>query len=403
MEAARQYTASIAALFRFYSRYVGSFDEIHPEIMTGEMLPPRQRHLGTLRFDGAFALRFEHDLEAVKEVTRRCSPFTLSFATILGACHVLRVLTCAMAVFAPEYALFVGALQFVVAPLSFPIAVFKLMTYLPEGVVHHVLLLLLGPLIGGVGPNFVMDFRLLAWLIAADQLLNLAVYLAWSEPFGPLRLLRHALYGTFDTKLYYVIVFGCLHGLKIDAVLLVVVGIATLASGRYLVPWLKAKLRVPCSHVLFYMDHRIAHLPVVYQHAHKMHHHLHDTTPWAAHVYGEGMNEHFFLLLLDVLPCLLAPSYARIPYFFSVHLLYISWINKPHHTRLKPGTPYESYANYHSNHHTLHTKNLALNRGALLDFYFGTQGPKATTTEDLIMLRRIEGDQIVIEVSPRVV
>ena len=66
--------------------------------------------------------------------------------------------------------------------------------------------------------------------------------------------------------------------------------------------------------------------------------------------------------------------------------------------RGKPGTPYDAFRNYHSDHHTLHTKNVALSCGALLDFYFGTQGPKTSVTEGLVMSRRTEEGQIVIEV-----
>ena len=111
------------------------------------------------------------------------------------------------------------------------------------------------------------------------------------------------------------------------------------------------------------------------------------------------MNEHYFLMLLDILPCALAHSLFRIPYCFSMHLLYISWTDKPHHTRLKPGTPYEIYANFHSDHHIMHTKNMALSRGALLDFYFGTQAPMTHQTEGLSMSRREEGSDIIVEVT----
>lgn len=35
---------------------------------------------------------------------------------------------------------------------------------------------------------------------------------------------------------------------------------------------------------LFYHQHRLAHLPVVYQDAHKLHHYLHDASPFDAHL-----------------------------------------------------------------------------------------------------------------------
>ena len=39
---------------------------------------------------------------------------------------------------------------------------------------------------------------------------------------------------------------------------------------------------------IYYHQHRIAHLPVVYDQSHKFHHYLHDTTPFDAHIYGAG-------------------------------------------------------------------------------------------------------------------
>ncbi|CAE7260452.1 unnamed protein product [Symbiodinium natans] len=393
------YVAATAAVLGFYGRYVTSFDQIHPDVSRGRMLPPTQ-HIGTLRFDGALARRFERDYAELKEVTRRCARHSLSYPAIVSMCHAVRYLTCVAAFVAPRYALLVGALQFVVAPLSLPVAAMKLLTYAPEGVLHYALALTLG-FGGGVvlGPVVTMDGRLLACLMAVDQVANLLVYLLWSEPFGLSRLIRHAVYGTLDTKLDWLVVFGCLYGSQLDIGLTLLVGLLTLGAVNTVLPEVKAWLRVPCQHVLFYVDHRLGHLPTVYTHAHKMHHTMHDTTPWSAHAYGEGMNEHYFLMLLDILPCMLAPSLFHVPYCFSLHLLYITWTDKPSHTRLKPGTPYEIYANFHSDHHVLHTKNMALIRGALLDFYFGSMGPTTHEAEGLSMSRREEDGEVVIEVA----
>ena len=40
--------------------------------------------------------------------------------------------------------------------------------------------------------------------------------------------------------------------------------------------------------------------------AHKMHHYLHDTTPFDL-IYGSGMNEEFFWILAEIVLCLLCP------------------------------------------------------------------------------------------------
>ena len=46
--------------------------------------------------------------------------------------------------------------------------------------------------------------------------------------------------------------------------------------------------------------YRIAHLPKVYEHAHKLHHYLHGTISFDAHIYGNGMPEEFFFLVLEL-------------------------------------------------------------------------------------------------------
>ncbi|OLP97350.1 Vacuolar protein sorting-associated protein 26 [Symbiodinium microadriaticum] len=131
----------------------------------------------------------------------------------------------------------------------------------------------------------------------------------------------------------------------------------------------------PCFPVCFYVEHRIGHLPVVYQHAHKMHHYLHDSTAFDAHIYGSGMNEEFFWILAETLPCLLAPSFF-FPYFLNFDTLYSSWTNKSCHTRTADEKEYGfcDEANFHADHHTLHRANFGSSQGILLDVYFGTAG-----------------------------
>ena len=38
----------------------------------------------------------------------------------------------------------------------------------------------------------------------------------------------------------------------------------------------------------------------VYEHAHKLHHYLHGTNAFDAHIYGNGMPEEFFFLVLEL-------------------------------------------------------------------------------------------------------
>ena len=38
----------------------------------------------------------------------------------------------------------------------------------------------------------------------------------------------------------------------------------------------------------------------VYEHAHKLHHYLHGTNAFDAHIYGNGMPEEFFFMLIEL-------------------------------------------------------------------------------------------------------
>ena len=51
---------------------------------------------------------------------------------------------------------------------------------------------------------------------------------------------------------------------------------------------------------LTYHVHRLSHLPTVYQHAHKLHHHLQGTTAFDATLYGWGMPEELVILPLEL-------------------------------------------------------------------------------------------------------
>merc|ERR1712062_649566 len=120
---------------------------------------------------------------------------------------------------------------------------------------------------------------------------------------------------------------------------------------------------------------------------------------------GASINEVFFLMLVDTLPCLLAPSLWIVPSTFNAYTLYLTLINKGEHTRSKSQSDGYDSENWHADHHTLHVKNFAVPDGALLDFYFSTQGPHNTGTLGMTFRRRVEdlssgqGKQIVLDVA----
>lgn len=380
--------AAIGALFRFYFDHIRAFDRIHPDVANGKMMPVGIDKVGNdLVFDGSFAKDFHRNLKDLENTMRKCRSSSFGFHTILLMSHVIRWVTVLASWTVPRYAFAIAALQFVVAPLSFPISVFKALTFSGEAVVHYFFAMALGPFIKNYGPVFTIDLSFIFWYIVVDQALNMVIYCLWSEPFGVPRLLRHIAYSFADTKVYHLVVFGCLRGLQVNIMLAVLTSALSMLVIKVLMPSLLGILGLPCYNVRFYMDHRLGHLPVVYEHAHKMHHGLHDSTPFSALSFGLGLNEQYFLTMLDALPCMLAPSVFFVPYGLSAWLIWYSLYDKIGHLRNKQGTPFDDDMNFHSDHHTLHVKNFALNGGALLDFYFGTQGHKTLGTNGLLFCR----------------
>lgn len=294
-----------------------------------------------------------------------------------------------VAVVAPGWALPIGTLQFCIAPLSFPVCIIRIWAYLPGAIVHYTLCVLLGPALGGTGFALTIGPELFFAWMATDQICNIIVYWRTSMDFGAKRLMRHILCGTANAKIYYVVVFGCLQGLQIDLVMFVLVSVLALLVDSYFMKDIFAALGVPCHEVRYYVDHRICHLPGVYLHAHKMHHHLHDTAPWDGFLYGSGLNEQFFWWFLDILPCLSGLSPWMLPYCFNGYLFEISWRNKLEHTRTTSDLGFKCYGheNYHADHHTLHVKNISLEAAALLDFYFGTQGSQTKAANGCVYTR----------------
>ena len=245
--------------------------------------------------------------------------------------------------------------------------------------------------------------------LALDQAVNAWVYSRSSMPFGARRLAWHVAYGTLNTKTYFVVVLGCLRGLRFDIAELL---LASMLSYLYQVAYLDRgvpSLGVPCFGALFYVEHRIGHLPEVYAHAHKMHHFLHDTTPWDAHIYGNGLNEEFLWIVAETAPCWL---WGAPPYHLNLRTLWSSFLNKDGHTRSSASSyewrqrrfgPTADSENIHADHHTLHTKWFGLPSVPIYDWYFGTENAaprRASSVPGGCVLRRERrGGQIRITAS----
>ena len=144
-----------------------------------------------------------------------------------------------------------------------------------------------------IGPTFILAF------FVFDQAICLYCHLMTPcKKFTIKETLIHVTWGFLNTKTYTLVVL--LHmmnaGVTIPILLWIVdwklkltLTVSNLLSSRFM-HWLE----------LFYTQHRIAHLPRVYEHAHKLHHYLHGTLAFDAHIYGNGMPEEYFFLVLEL-------------------------------------------------------------------------------------------------------
>merc|ERR1711936_1089287 len=209
-----------------------------------------------------------------------------------------------------------------------------------------------------IGPAFVICFFLV------DQALRVYCHAFTPSKKFPLKeTLTHAVWGFLNTKTYTLVLL--LHMMNagvtiplwlwaLDAYFKVTERLAYTVS-RHWAHWLE----------LFYHQHRMAHLPKVYEHAHKLHHYLHGTLAFDAHIYGNGMPEEFFFLLLELG---LGIGYGLTPATLNRLILQYSFDNKFGHTQKPEDTCGD---NFHADHHLLHVKNYGI-YNCLLDMYCGT-------------------------------
>ena len=260
------------------------------------------------------------------------------------------------------------AAQLVVAPLSLVPAVSTLVALAqPMFVGHYVVYPLLSTAIGGMADPLLVaiDNRFILAFVVVDQLLCL-LCLFWNPGGTPAavtrkQITRSVLYGFVNCKTYNLILFGLLRGSKVDVLVLALDGALGL-TGRV------------CDAVratgynwstLFYHQHRLAHLPCVYQHAHKFHHSLQGTTPFDAHLYGNGMPEELGTFALEYG---LAAAFGIAPATLNARTLYHSWTDKVGHTLKEVN---KDGCNAHPEHHIYHTKNYGIfDMG--IDLLYGT-------------------------------
>ena len=389
----------------FYAAMVTRFGEIHADLPSGKLLnsilslpekqaaPKRvQIHLG---FKQAFNDAYGNLRKELRELLTTAGAASFRFETIMTGSFVVRAAwvavicmalsTIGVAALSVRHRLLllcVGLAQFAIAPMSLVVCVVRLGTNASDCVLHYICNGIASAVVSSLGGagllTFTMNGRFALGFFIVDFLLNLIVYLRASEPFGAARLLKHIAYGSFNTKTYFLVVLGILVGYDVSLPCVVLTGLLT--RSVYSSPLyykILDTLGVPCFPILFYCEHRINHCPIIYAHAHKLHHYLHDTTAFDAHIYGSGMNEEFGWIVAETVPCLFFPG-VLFPYFMNPMTLLFSWTNKGGHTRTSDAGAkrFGDYDedNWHADHHTLHSRNFGSAHGVFLDFYFDTAG-----------------------------
>jgi len=390
------YVEATWKVLQFYSKYVWQFGRIHEHFYSGLLfvrLYTETVEGAEARFDlnGQFARDFNADFGRLEAQMRQLLP-PCRFEPLLVKSLLVRLLWIVALVRFGPWALPVGLLQFAVAPMSFVCCLLNCFSNLGGALTHWVVTFLsvlvakaivgaaaicgrlVAPTAWQVRPVVELNLQFVLAFLAIDLLASLLLYVASAEKVGLACFCKHLVFGFLNGTTTLIVVFAALAGIQIDVAVWVVSG-ALAFKLPHAVPWVHYLLSQPHAAILYYCEHRLQHLPVVYTHSHKMHHYLHDTLPFDASK-TNSMNEAFFWILLETLPCLLAPNLLY-PTTLLPAAWYGDWLEKANHTRTaedRKGFEQQDSDNFHADHHILHTANFSFGYSACLDFYFGTEG-----------------------------
>jgi len=354
-----RYVQGTYHIFLFYSRYLSVLHEIHdclPTLAGMETLQAANLSNAPVswsrKIDSEKVKAYNAALQELKNKLRSITGAGPDFSSfVLPTVVLIRCAAIAACLLVGwRTALLVSCLQFIVAPYSFAVATLHIFTNLVELVMHytiHATVLWIAAASNLSSPHampFTPGFAML--FLALDQLLNLAVYLKYNVRLPFTALLKHVIYGFLNTKTVTALLLLalCDSPRKLDLSVWVMTGILTWYAG----PWLQSRFYrlsgLPSFSVLFYHQHRIAHLPGVYPCAHKFHHFYAETTAFDAHIYGSGLPEEFWWIVVEVL---LWNQFGFMPYTLNARVLYDTLCNKFGHTRFKDGHG----INHHADHH----------------------------------------------------
>ena len=175
--------------------------------------------------------------------------------------------------------------------------------------------------------------------------------------------MSHILWGLINAKSYTAVIL--LHAMNANVSIPIIIWLADAYCG------LTTRLARLFTDTFFhwmelhYTFHSMGHLPVVYSQAHKFHHVLHGSSAFDAHsIFGNGMPEEFFFILLELTGCVV---FGLPPALTNFLLLKMIVLNKFAHTENPDDVAGD---NFHTGHHRHHVKNFGHN--CLLDMLFST-------------------------------
>jgi len=376
-------------LFKFYFEHIFTIRSLPAWMRNPDTLKQVCEEKSSANPDSPFTLELQADIynkynnafERLKGSLRQLhnkENETFTYKTQLFLLFFLRFLCIISAAYGDvKLSLILSLAQFVVAPYSLFVSFALLIALAPPIYASHYIafagirkcaeivlstlnldIALLDVLSVPINVEFIVAF-----FIIDQALCCYCHFLTPSKEFTVKETIIHCIWGFINTKTYHVVLLLHLAAVDfnipllvwfIDAAFKITPFIADNVS-KFWMHWLE----------LFYHQHRMAHLPKVYEHAHKLHHYLHGTNAFDAHIYGNGMPEEFFFMLLEVGMGL----YARLtPASLNRFILQHSIDNKFGHTQ-KPED--KCGENFHADHHLLHVKNFGI-YNCLMDMYFKT-------------------------------
>eukprot|EP00301_Raphidiophrys_heterophryoidea_P006745 c12696_g1_i1.p1 GENE.c12696_g1_i1~~c12696_g1_i1.p1 ORF type:complete len:495 (-),score=87.80 c12696_g1_i1:400-1824(-) len=328
--------------------------------------------------DGTIAEKFNNSINKLMARMRAFDMHTrtIPFFSTIAMMFIVRVATILAAMYSSDpvrMSFLVSLLQFVVAPYSFFASVTLLVAIAPPLFLgHYTVYGTLNALIPtALSVPFTINNTFIVLFMAFDLLLSLqctfSTALGKSVWFGWQKTLTHFFFGLLNAKSYTLIILLLIRGQTFNLTPWIID--AALGISPRLTRFITSNLTMHWA-ILFYNQHRMAHLPRVYEHAHKFHHYLCDTNAFDAHLYGSGMPEEFICMWTEIFLGVTSGIHW-LPTTLSYHTLLISFSNKVGHTRKLNDA---GGVNHHADHHTVHSKNFSI-YNCLMDMYFGTNHP----------------------------